>query len=136
MVQHLAHDAAAAPHLLNLSRRFADNRHDSCSNSSLVAGRHPALALDHFENLLGDLVDRQVAIHRNQPPFARVVFGYGLGLQFVGRQSFPDDFFTVIFAGHQRRTINIASISDTGWLGVDVVDPSTDGTRTASSNPT
>jgi hypothetical protein len=29
MVQNFAHDAAAAPHLFNLSRRFADNRHDS-----------------------------------------------------------------------------------------------------------
>src|SRR5207244_4038542 len=103
---------------------------------SVAAGRSGAVALDYLENLLCNLVYWQVSIYGNQPPFARVVFGYRLGLQFVGRQSIPDDFFTVIFAGHQRRTINIASISDTGWLGVDVVDPSTDGTRTASGNPT
>src|SRR6185312_8164894 len=68
--------------------------------------------------------------------FARVVFRYRLGLQFVGRQPVPNDVFAVIFSGHQRRTINIASISNFGWLGVDVVDPSTDGARTASSDTT
>src|SRR5450432_2283258 len=102
----------------------------------LLTDRHAALALDHFENLLRHLIDRQVAIDRDQPPFARVVLGYGRGLQFVSRQPVADDVFTIIVAGHQRRTVNIASISDTGWLGVDVVDPSTDRTRAASSNPT
>ena len=48
----------------------------------------------------------------------------------------PDDFFPIIIPGHQGGTINIALISDTGWLGEYVVDPSTDGTRTASGEPT
>src|SRR5216684_5727118 len=101
-----------------------------------VAGSPGALALDHLENLLRNLVYRQVSVYGNQPPLAGVVLGHGLGLLFVSRQTVPDDFFTVIIPGHQRRTINIAFISDTGWLGVYVVDPSTDGTRTASGEPT
>src|SRR6266446_8670591 len=95
--------------------------------SRLAAGRPGAIALDYLKYLGCNLLYRQVSINRHQPSLARVVFGYWLGLQFIGRQSIPDDFFTVIFAGHQRRTVNIASISDLGWLGVDVVDSSTDG---------
>ena len=43
-----------------------------------ITGRHTPLALDHLENLLGDLLDRQIAIDGNQPPFARVYSATGL----------------------------------------------------------
>src|ERR1700680_3948924 len=92
---------------------------------SVAAGSPSALALDHLENLRCNLVYWKVSIDGNQPPLAGVVLSHRLGLLFVSRQTVPNDFFTVIIPGHQRGTINIAFISDTGWLGVYVVDPST-----------
>src|SRR2546429_673522 len=71
-------------------------------------------------------------VDRNQASLALVVLGHRFGLKLVIGQALPYDFLAVIISDHQLGTIDIASVGDTGRLGVDVVDPSADGTGTAS----
>src|SRR4029077_20742150 len=51
------------------------------------------------------------------------------------RQTGLNHFQPVVIAGHQLRPVDVAKLIDAGRLEVDVVDPPTGGTRTASSNP-
>ena len=87
-------------------------------------------------NLLGHIIHRKIPIYRDQPASALIVIGYGLGLLLKRRKSWLNDFQPVIVAGHQFRPVRlIANFIQSGRLEVDVIDPSTGGTRTSSSNP-
>src|ERR1019366_8856248 len=93
------------------------------------------MVLENPENLLRNLVHRQIAVHRDQSSRALVVIRHGTSLLLVGRQTGLNHFQPVVIAGHQLRPVSVANFIDTGWLEVDVIDPPTGGTRTASSNP-
>src|SRR5439155_25218051 len=91
-----------------------------------------AVVLDQPHYLPRYFIHRQVPVDRNQASLALVVLGHRFGLKLVSGQALPYDFLAVIIADHQLGTIDIASVGDTARLGVDVVDPSADGTGTAS----
>src|SRR6202035_3316033 len=93
------------------------------------------MVLKNPENLPCNFVHRPVAIHRDQPSRALVIIGYGSGLLLVSRQTGLNHFQPVVIAGYQLRPVKVANFIVTGRLKVDVIDPPTGGTRTASSNP-
>src|SRR6202035_2722448 len=93
------------------------------------------MVLKNLENILCDLVHRLIAVDRDQPSGAPVILRYRGSLLLVGRQTGRNHFQPVVIAGHQPGPVNVANFIDTGRLEVDVVDPPTGRTRTASSNP-
>src|ERR1700758_1569503 len=84
------------------------------------------------ENLLRDLIHREIAVHRHQPSRALIIIRYWGSLLLISRQTGLNHFQPVVIAGHQLRPVNVAKFIDTGRLEVDVIDPPTGGTRTAS----
>src|ERR1700747_2052219 len=86
------------------------------------------------ENLLRDLVHREIAVHRHQPSRALIIVRYGGSLLLISRQTRLNHFQPIVIAGYQLRPVFVAKLIDTGRLEVDVIDPPTGGTRTASSN--
>src|ERR1700733_11557309 len=93
------------------------------------------MVLENPENLLRNLVHRQIAVHRDQPSRALVVIHYRSSLLPVSRQPRLKHFEPVVIAGYQLRPVKVANFIGMGRLEVDIIDPSTGGTRTASSNP-
>jgi len=88
------------------------------------------------ENLLRHVIHGQIAVHRNQPAGALIIIRDWPCLLLVSRQSWLNNFQPIVIAGHQLRPVSfIAYLIRTGRLEVDVIDPSTGGTRTASSDP-
>src|SRR5579871_6093094 len=88
------------------------------------------------EDLLGDIIHRQIAIHTNQAACALIIIRYGTRLLLKRRKSWLNHFQPVVVAGYQLRPMRlIAHFIESGRLEVDVIDPSTGGTRTSSSNP-
>ena len=87
------------------------------------------------EYLRRDLIHRPIAIHRNQSARALVILSHGKSLLLVSRQTRLNYLQPIVIAGHQLRSIQVANFVDECWLKVDVINPSTGGTRTASSNP-
>ena len=88
------------------------------------------------EDLLGDIVDRQIAIDTNQPAGTLVIIRYRSRLLLKCRESWLNHFQPVVIAGYQLCPVRfVANFIKTGRLEVDVIDPSTGGTRTSSSNP-
>src|ERR1700683_4656120 len=97
-------------------------------------GRSRVMFLDNPENLRRNFVHRPVATDRIQPSRALIIIGHGSGLLLVSRQTGLNHFQPVVIAGYQLRPVKITKLIDTGRLEVDVIDPPTGGTRTASSN--
>src|SRR5579871_6128974 len=93
------------------------------------------MIFDNAEDLFRDLIHRQIAVDRDQAASPLVIIRYGTSLLLVSRQTRLNYFQPIIVAGFQLCAIHIAKFVDTGRLEVDVVDPSTGGTRTSSSNP-
>jgi hypothetical protein len=90
----------------------------------------------NLEDLLGHHVHRLIAIYRNQPACLFVIVRDRLCLLLKCRESWLNHFQPVIIAGYQLRSMSfIADFVNSGRLEVDVIDPSTGGTRTSSSNP-
>src|SRR5579863_4840435 len=88
------------------------------------------------KNLVRDVVHGQIAVHRDQPARALVVVRYRTSLLLVCRESWLNHFQPVVIAGHQLgRVTLVAKLIDAGRLEVDVIDPSTGGTRASSSDP-
>src|ERR1017187_4164671 len=87
------------------------------------------------ENLFLDIVHRQIPVNRDQPAGSLVVMKSATSLLLVCRESGLNHFQPVVIAGHQLLPIHVADFIYAGRLEVDVIDPSTGGTRTASSNP-
>jgi hypothetical protein len=87
------------------------------------------------ENLFRDGVHREISIHRDKSARALVVVRYRTRLLLVCRESGLNYFQPVVIAGHQLLPGYVADFIHAGRLEVDVIDPSTGGTRTASSDP-
>src|ERR1700678_473238 len=94
----------------------------------------PVMILKNLENLLRALVDRPISIHRDEPASTLVIIGHRTSLLLVGRQTGLNHFQPVVIAGHQLRPVAVTYFIGAGRLEVDVIDPPTGGTRTASSN--
>src|SRR6266536_1295051 len=86
-------------------------------------------------NLFCDAVHRQISINGDQSPGALVVIRYRTSLLLICRESGLNHFQPVVIAGRQLLPIHVTEFIDEGWLEVDVIDPSTSGTGTASSEP-
>ena len=87
-------------------------------------------------NLLGHIVHRKIAVDRDQPARVLVVIRYRPGLLLKRRESWLNDFQPVIIAGYQLGPVRfIANFIESGRLEMDVINPSTGGTRASSSNP-
>src|SRR5579863_2665778 len=88
------------------------------------------------ENLRRHLIHWQVAIHRDQAAGALVIVRHRTSLLLKCRESWLNYFQPVVIAGYQLGPVRfIANFIESGRLEVDVIDPSTGGTRTSSSNP-
>ena len=69
-------------------------------------------------------------------PGALVIVRHRTSLLLICRESGLNYFQPVVIAGHQLRPVTfVADFIHAGRLEVDVIDPSTGGTRTSSSNP-
>src|SRR4029453_10557480 len=90
---------------------------------------------DDAKNLRGHLLHRQVSVNAFQPPFRLVIVGHRSRLAIKLVQTLANDFLAVIVANDELGAIVIAKLIDLGRLKVDVVDPSTGGTRTTSGKP-
>src|SRR4029077_14254349 len=111
-----------------------------CRIFSISAGDLQTIAIldviiDNAKNLRGHLVGRQIPIHCLQPPLRPVVFRHGLRLLFERMQTLSDDGLAVVRTNDQLGPIEVTTLIDLGWLKVDVVDPSTGGTRATSREP-
>src|SRR5205085_10392216 len=91
---------------------------------------------DHLKDLLRHLIRRQISVHRNQASFVLVIIRHRPRLRIIGGQTLDNHVLAVVIASHQLGTVNITDFVVTGWLGVDVVDPSTDRAGTPSGKPT
>jgi hypothetical protein len=80
--------------------------------------------LDYIKQLSGNFADRQISIHRHQPPFVLIIFRHGPGLKVICLKTFPDHFLAIVAADYQWRTVNVANFSDARWLEIDVIDVS------------
>src|ERR1035441_527414 len=87
------------------------------------------------ENLVRDIVHGQISVNRDQSARTLVVVRYRTRLLLVCRESGLNDFQPVVIAGHQLLPGCVAEFIYAGRLEVDVINPSTGGTRTASSDP-
>src|SRR6516165_876492 len=88
-----------------------------------------------LKNLLGHLIDWQAAIDRDQPPFLLVVLRYRPGLLLVGKQPFANHLVANIITGNQLGTVDVTKFIDARWLEMDVVNATTEGTRSAPGEP-
>src|SRR5215472_19280011 len=87
-------------------------------------------------NLGRYIVHRLIAIDRDQPTSPLVVVRHRTRLLLECRESGLNDFQPVVIAGNQLGRVSfVALLIRTRRLQVDVIDPSTGGTRTSSSNP-
>src|SRR5882762_3294680 len=93
------------------------------------------VVIDDAKNLRGHLVGRQIPIHRLQASLRLVVIRHRPRLEIELVQTLPDHFLAVILADDELASVAITKLVDLGWLKVDVVDPSTGGTRTTSGEP-
>src|SRR5579863_10359738 len=91
--------------------------------------------LNHIEQLSGNFADRQIPIHRHQPPFVFIVLRHGPGLKVICLKTFPDHFLAIVAADYQWRTVDVTNIRDARWLEIDVIDVSVGETSPASSEP-
>ena len=87
-------------------------------------------------NLLGHIVHWKIAVDRDQPARLLVVIRHRPSLLLKRRESWLNDFQPVIIAGYQLGPVRfVANFIQSGRLEMDVINPSTGGTRTSSSNP-
>ena len=93
------------------------------------------MPVDHAKNLRRNIFYRTIRIDRHQPPLQPVVFRHRPGLSLIGRQSPRNDFFAIVVANHQLGSVQITQLIDERWLQVNVIEPSTGGTRTPPGKP-
>src|SRR5579864_968465 len=87
-------------------------------------------------DLRSHVINRLITIHRDQSSGTLVIIRHRTRLLLESRESWLNHFQPVIIAGYQLRPMRfVANFIETGRLEVDVIDPSTGGTRTSSSNP-
>ena len=79
--------------------------------------------------------DRLIAIDSHQPPPGRVIVHQGQRLPLIGFQPFFDNVFPVVGAANQSCAFDVTDAFNFWRLEVNVVDPSTGGTRTTPGNP-
>src|ERR1035437_2726318 len=136
VVQNLADHLPAPPHLFDLFRRLADDPVFSKTHSFVpLLASILAMTVNHAENLRRDLFHRPIRIDRYQPPLHPVVIRYPPGLRIICSQSLRDNFFAIVVADHQLGSVHITQLVDKSWLKVDVIEPSTGGTRTPPCKP-
>src|ERR1700750_1343987 len=73
---------------------------------------------------------RQIAIDSHKPSLRGIIVRQGKGLWLVGFQPFFDNVFPVVGAAIQSCTLDVTNAFNFWRLEVNVVDPSTGGTRT------
>ena len=93
------------------------------------------MPVNHTKNLRRNVLYGAIRIDCYQPALQPVVIRYGLGLPLVGSQSLGNDFFAIVFAHYQPGSLHITQLVDQRWLGVNVIEPSTGGTRTPPGYP-
>src|SRR5208282_4521588 len=109
-------------------------------NSDPGSGASPlasalAMPINHAENLRRNIFYRPVRIDRDQTPLHPVVIRHRLGLPLIGSQSLGNHFFAIVVPDHQLGFVHITQLVDERWLKVDVIEPSTGGTRTPPGKP-
>jgi hypothetical protein len=94
------------------------------------------MMFDDLDDLSRDIIHGLITIHRDQSAGLLVIVRYRARLLLESRESWLNYFQPVIIAGYQLRSMRfVADFVETGRLEVDIIDPSTGGTRTSSSNP-
>src|SRR5271170_2212759 len=93
------------------------------------------MVLKNPEDFFRYNVHRPIAVDGDQSSGAPIIIGHRTSLFLICRDTGLNYFQPVVITGHQLRPVNVAKFIDTGRLEVDVIDPPTGGTRTASSNP-
>ena len=74
------------------------------------------------ENLLRNVIHRQIPVHRNQSTSTLIIIGHRTSLLPVGRQPRLNDFQAVVVAGHQFRPVNITEFIHAGRLEPAKID--------------
>jgi len=93
------------------------------------------MLLKYPENIRRYFIHGPVAVNGNQPASPLIIISHRTSLFLIGRDTGLNYFQPVVITGYQPGPVDIANFIDLGRLKVDVIDPSTGGTRTASSNP-
>src|SRR3979411_106997 len=124
----------SSPKLI-INSNFADSNFAYSRFAAPLWASIRAMTINHAEDLRRNIFHRPIRIDRYQPPLQAVVIRYWLGLPLIGRQSLGDDFFAIVLADHQLGSVHITQLVDERWLRVNVIEPSTGGTRTSPGNP-
>jgi hypothetical protein len=124
----------SSPKLI-INSDFADSNFADFSFVVPLLASIRAMTINHAEDLRRNIFHRTIRIDRYQPPLQPVVIRYWLGLPLIGSQPLGDDFFAIVLADHQLGSVHITQLIDKRWLRVNVIEPSTGGTRTPPGNP-
>src|SRR5271157_434562 len=77
---------------------------------------------------------RLVAVHFHHTAPGLVIVQHRNRLPLIGFQPLRNNFLGVVWTHDKSPAVDIADAFNFGWLEVDVVDPSTGGTRTTPGN--
>src|SRR5690349_15289069 len=103
---------------------------------SISAGDLQTIAiLKHFQRLSGDGFHISLTVNHMQTAHRPVILGQGLRQLLIFLQALSDDALTVVLARDQLCAVHVAYCISSGWLKVDVVDPTAGRTRTSSGEP-
>jgi hypothetical protein len=87
------------------------------------------------ERLRRDLIDGLLTIDLHELSSVAVIAHQWKRLPLIGLQPFSNNFFVVVRPNDKSPAVDIADAFNFGWLKIDVVNPSTGGTRTTPANP-
>ena len=87
------------------------------------------------ERLRRNLVDGLFTVDLHQLPSVAVIAHQWKRLPLISLQSLGDNFLVVVRPNNKSPAVDIADAFNFGWLKIDVVNPSTGGTRTTPANP-
>jgi hypothetical protein len=93
------------------------------------------MPVNHAENLRRNVFHGAIRIDCHQPPLHPVVIRYRPGPTLISRQSPGNDFLAIVVADYQLGSVTITQLVDERRLRVNVIEPSTGGTRAPSGKP-
>src|SRR5581483_3836885 len=100
--------------------------------SSSAADLQTIAILNNAQRLRCDCFHRAFAVDLVQLTLGPVILRHGQRLLLVFLQALGYHFLAIVAAGGEQAAVNVAQVSDTGRLKVNVVDPPAGGTRTTS----
>src|SRR6202040_1954562 len=107
---------------------------NSCC-AALLPAAVLAMTFDDGKNLYRNLGHWPIRIDCYQTPLRAIVIRHPPGLRLVSRQPARNNFLAVVVADHQLRSVHITQLVRERWLGVNVIEPSTGGTRSPPGKP-